>query len=74
MHSFIDCIGLRILACRADILNAEYFQEPLERTAYEFASLVMYTAYWSGIATKPALRELITNVFGSLIIDSDKFD
>ncbi len=64
MHPFTDCIGLRILACQAHILNAEHFQSPLERTAYEFASLVMYTTYGSGITTKPALGELVMTVFG----------
>jgi len=46
----------------------------LERTAYEFASFVMYTTYWSGIATNPTLRELAMDVLGGLIINSEKFD
>jgi len=61
--------------CQSNILYVEHFQQPPERTASEFASLVMYTTstYWMGIKAKPALHELILNALGShLMISSTK--
>lgn len=51
------------------MLDAEHFQK-LERTVYEFASLVMHTTYWSGIGTEQTLHKFVMDVSCIHIIDS----
>ena len=63
---------LGIFAGRANILDAEEFQKPLERTAFEVASFVMYTTHWLGVVTKSAWGELVANMCDRIVINPDK--
>ncbi len=74
VHTLAYYVRLGIFAFDACVLDPKLPEQSLERATNELAFLVMDTVPKTRVTSKPSVLELVLNVFGCLVFNTDELN